>query len=146
MYPYIYLFVPTRGSGCIQSWRVTRNIGGMSQKYMPGEGFPPSISIYVSTHLPVRSDESELTYPKLEASSSRAQREPLACITYEWRENSCVDIYTSNPSYHTTQTTQTQRITQESSRRQRRQRVASRPKVASKEKARPPPVSGGSSP
>jgi len=31
-------------------------------------------------------------------------------------------------------------------RRQRRQRVASRPTVASKEKTRPPPVSGGSSP
>jgi len=51
-----------------------------------------------------------------------------------------------NPSYHTTHATQAERRVQESPRRQRHQRVARRPKVASREETRPPPVSGGSCP
>jgi len=50
-----------------------------------------------------------------------------------------------NPSQHTTHTTKAERRAKESPRRLRRRRVASRPEVASREKTRPPPVSGGSS-
>jgi len=51
-----------------------------------------------------------------------------------------------NPSYHTTHTTKAARSAQEPPRRPRRRRVARRSEVASREKTRPPPVSGGSSP
>ena len=55
-----------------------------------------------------------------------------------------VYIFTLYASYHTTHTTKAEPRTQEQPRRRRRRRVARRPKDASKEKTRPPPVSGGS--
>ena len=44
------------------------------------------------------------------------------------------------PSYHTTHTTKAERRAEESHRRRRRRLVFTRPRVASKEKTRPPPV------
>jgi len=47
---------------------------------------------------------------------------------------------------HTTHTTKAERSAEEPPRRPRCRRVARRPEVATREKTRPPPVSGGSSP